>query len=1131
MKRDESVSVGETVLDPSGRGPSRVSASPPAGPGDLAVDHSDRYQLGGTEAAGGIGRVVRAQDRRLHRTVAVKELLERTPSAEARFVREALITARLEHPGVVPIYDAARWPSGEPYYSMKLVSGRTLKELIEARPALDARLALVPNVIAVAEAVAYAHSRQVIHRDLKPANIIVGDFGETVVIDWGLAKDLSGRVAEPEPATVDPTGATLDSSSGSGTGSDGPVTVAGNIMGTPAYMAPEQARGEEVDARADVYALGAILYEVLSGQPPHAGRTNQEILARAVIGEVPPLDPKLAIPADLAAIVTKALARGVADRYPDAAPLADDLRRFQTGQLVTARQYSTGTLVRRWIARHRGIVALAAVFTAALAVTGVVAVRRVVAERDVAERERGFAQAMRAAAEDRTFELVFRQAEGVLSRDPTATLAALKVYPVDGRRATELPALVDEAVSAGVARHVLRVPEGVHELAIAGGSLVILDEKGGVRRWTLDADGAHASERDATPAVKLSPDGAWVIRRRSPGAFELAPVAGGAAHPLEGKGNELACWFSADSRRLITIDEAMTLRAWDVATGTTLRTVDGARNATLDDTGATLAWREPTGAVRVGPIEGGPARVVAQTTTHPFVLKLSPDGHSLLLHQHGQEARLIAVGTGKSVAIAGGGNPVETAAFSQRGDRLVLGRHDGTVSVVRVADGKDVPMRGHEDPVLAVAFLHDDSTVVSASDDSTVRVWDLATSESRVLRGHTDDVDSLAVAPDGRTIATGSLDGSVRVWSLDRPAETARRVAQIAGPGNVRLTYDGRWFFTQSEGGGLEWFDRETGKHARFAREDWGWIHPTGYGRDLLSLAGPKGVGLWSPVDGTLRVLSSVHEKPVVTAAIDEQARTAVSAGEDGNVVVWDVATGRGRVVRRGAIALAVAFMPGGSQFAVCGKGWLELWDARAGALVRAADLAKYPGNVCPQLIPSGDGTTVYAASLSNPVLFRWRVAGTEVQAIDFDAIATIAVSPDGRRLAIGRVDRSVDVLDTETGKTRLLGAHGDLVFQMNFSPDGRTLATASNDRTVRLWDLATGRARVLRASRGFGAVVFGRDGGTVSAATLDGVVHTWSLPDLPRNAPEDTQPRIRAATTAVIDTDGKPTTPSEGAR
>ncbi len=217
--------------------------------------------------------------------------------AEPRFVAEALVTARLQHPSIVPVYEAGRWPGGEPFYAMKLVSGRSLADVIAERKTLEERLALLPHVLAVAEAIAYAHTERIIHRDLKPANVLVGDFGETVVIDWGLAKDLAREEG------TEPTGA-----------ADTPlrsrrterITRLGTVMGTPAYMPPEQAAGRPVDERADVYALGAILYHLLAGTRPYEGNSSEQVLQRVVQGPPPPLtERQKCIPADLLAIVAQ----------------------------------------------------------------------------------------------------------------------------------------------------------------------------------------------------------------------------------------------------------------------------------------------------------------------------------------------------------------------------------------------------------------------------------------------------------------------------------------------------------------------------------------------------------------------------------------------------------------------------------------------------------------------------------------------------------------------------------------------------------------------------------------------------------------------------------------------------------
>jgi serine/threonine protein kinase/tetratricopeptide (TPR) repeat protein len=360
-----------------------ISAEPTKEEAILVEVSPGHYEIKGEFARGGMGRILLAQDRRLGRTVAIKEIrADAGPDAPDRFVREALVTARLQHPAIVPVYEAGRWKGGRPFYAMKLVEGRSLEELLEEAENLSARLALLPHLIAVTEAVAYAHGRRVVHRDIKPANVVVGSFGETVVVDWGLARDLGADPADSSPIRT--------ASRGEG---DSGATVAGTILGTPHYMPPEQARGLPVDERADVYALGAMLYFLLTGAPPHSGSSGQEVLAAAVSGGIEPVDRlEPDAPPDLVAIVNKAMATSPEDRYPTAMELAADMRRFETGQLVSAYSYSLRDLVRRFITRHRAEVIVAAALSAILVaavVIGFVAVRR---QARVAEAQRDRAQ-------------------------------------------------------------------------------------------------------------------------------------------------------------------------------------------------------------------------------------------------------------------------------------------------------------------------------------------------------------------------------------------------------------------------------------------------------------------------------------------------------------------------------------------------------------------------------------------------------------------------------------------------------------------------------------------------------------------------------------------------------------------
>jgi serine/threonine protein kinase len=355
------------------------------------------YQLDRELARGGMGKIVAAQDRRLHRRVALKQLLEPSGDHVTRFQREALITARLQHPGIVPVYEAGRWPTGEPFFAMKLVSGRPLDKVIGEATRLEERLAIIPRLAAACDAIAYAHSQRIIHRDLKPGNVLVGDFGETVVIDWGLAKDLDAADTH-ESANRSPKQAVRkkdEHMSNSAT-----LTVAGAVMGTPAYMAPEQARGEPLDQRADVFSLGAMLYHTLCGVPPYNARTATDVIAAAALGKIVPLrERERRAPPDLVAIVERAMAPSPYDRYPEAGELADELRRFLTGQLVDAHRYTASQRLGRFVKKHRAAVTIAAIALTGFIGGGTIAVRNIVEARDRARREEQIAVTRKQAAE------------------------------------------------------------------------------------------------------------------------------------------------------------------------------------------------------------------------------------------------------------------------------------------------------------------------------------------------------------------------------------------------------------------------------------------------------------------------------------------------------------------------------------------------------------------------------------------------------------------------------------------------------------------------------------------------------------------------------------------------------------
>jgi eukaryotic-like serine/threonine-protein kinase len=335
----------------------------------VPLEREGQFARLGEIGRGGHSVVLRALDRFTGREVALKELLpgaDNLPTASsssigARFLREVRVTAQLDHPGIVSVHELGRRLNGTLFCVQKLIRGETLKVHLARCASLQERLDLLPHVIDACQAIAHAHSRGVIHRDLKPSNIMVGPFGETVVVDWGLAKNRG----DAEQTEVAPTPQTP---------TDPGLTVAGVALGTPAYMSPEQARGApaEVDERSDIFCLGAILYELLCGRPPREGVSADHIIEKALAGQILPLRlvcPE--VPPDLAAIAERALQPRPSDRYPSAQALAKELNAYRTGDRVQAYEYRPWELTRRFVTRRRSLsvaVGLALVILAGAAV-------------------------------------------------------------------------------------------------------------------------------------------------------------------------------------------------------------------------------------------------------------------------------------------------------------------------------------------------------------------------------------------------------------------------------------------------------------------------------------------------------------------------------------------------------------------------------------------------------------------------------------------------------------------------------------------------------------------------------------------------------------------------------------------
>jgi serine/threonine protein kinase len=343
----------------------------------ICLSAEQRYRLIRPMARGGLGQILLARDENFGREVALKQILTDFGGdgrMQERFLLEARITANLEHPGIVGVYAIGHDPGGRPFYVMRLIRGETLRDAIRRyhsseRPSQSAGARaralrkLINRLIAACNAVAFAHSRGVLHRDIKPANIMIGKFGETLVVDWGLARQVDKFVASADRSQLD-----LDHTDST------TMVEAGMVVGTPAYMSPEQAEGRQdlMEPTSDIYSLGATLYEILTGETPFRGKHVAEILLAVRKGQFrPPTHLNPAIDPALEGICLMAMAHAPEDRYATARAMADELERWLADEPVSAYREPVTKALSRWLSRHphvliRGLIALAAFLFLAL---------------------------------------------------------------------------------------------------------------------------------------------------------------------------------------------------------------------------------------------------------------------------------------------------------------------------------------------------------------------------------------------------------------------------------------------------------------------------------------------------------------------------------------------------------------------------------------------------------------------------------------------------------------------------------------------------------------------------------------------------------------------------------------------
>ncbi|MCZ6572509.1 MAG: serine/threonine protein kinase, partial [Planctomycetota bacterium] len=841
-----------------------------------------RYELLEEIARGGMGVILKVWDRDLRRTLAMKAVLGRiqggaggaTPFVDienvGRFLEEAQITGQLDHPGVVPVHELGVDSEGRVFFTMRMVKGRTLDEVIRlARKDEEhwTQTRALNVILRVCEAMAYAHSKGVIHRDLKPANIMVGEFGETYVMDWGLAKVLTAQ--DSKDTASDLRTQILTDRAGDSKTPDSPMrTVVGTIIGTPAYMPPEQAEGRinDLDQRSDVYSVGALLYTLLTGEMPYAPAGSQATPASVVMkllgGPPKPVhETDRTVPAELVAICEKAMQRPPDDRYQDMQDMAEDLRAYLERRVVSAYETGAAAEFRKWVVRNKGMAAAVSLLIV-LALGGGAFVAWL-QQRQIVQLEEAQAAVNEALRQNYPANLGDADASLRLydARGAKRRLDSCKqdlrgwewrhlLLKADTSRAT-LQGHTGKVNSVAFMSDATRLASGADD-----GTVLVWDLEQGSPVFTLKGP------TEPVTSVTVHPQGTRIAAGSQDGLVWLWDANSRLLGTLSGhEASVTSVAFSPDGKRIASGASNGTAHVWDTATRQLLHTVE--HTAPVNGVAFRAGGKElVSGAdehVWIWNLATGERRVLRGHEGSVTSVVVSADGTRIASTSFDKTLRLWDAETGQTTAVLSGhSDPVHAAAFSRDGTRLVSGSFDGTLRVWDVDTGAvQIVLLGHDGPVRAVAFDRTGARIASGSADGTIRIWNGDRgADVVVLRDEDDLIPSVDIDPSSQRVLSGSaVDGTLRV----RDATTGKEILTIEGKSGgvhcVVFSPDGAWIVAGGE-------EDSTGR-------------------------------IWNAFNGQPVATLAGHEASVTSIACTPDRKYVVSGSDDHTVRIWDTQTGK----------------------------------------------------------------------------------------------------------------------------------------------------------------------------------------------------------------------------------------------